>query len=71
MHAGHNCLKAELVVTDRSWPLRDKFVAALRRKLSSLPNRVAFYPGTCWNGGSQLESDRWAVHQSVDGTSAV
>ncbi|KAL4447993.1 hypothetical protein ABPG75_005212 [Micractinium tetrahymenae] len=45
-NAGHNCLKAELVVTDASWPLRDKFLAVLRRKLTSLPNRVAFYPGS-------------------------
>lgn len=43
--AGHNCLAAELVVTDRSWPLRDSFMAALRLKLSALPNRIAYYPG--------------------------
>jgi hypothetical protein len=44
--AGHNCLKAELVVCDRGWPLRERFLAALRAKLSSLPNRVAYYPGS-------------------------
>lgn len=44
--AGHNCLKAELIVTDRGWPLREKFLAALRRKLAALPNRVAYYPGS-------------------------
>ena len=44
--AGHNCLKAELVVTDRGWALRDKFLAALRAKLCALPPRVAYYPGS-------------------------
>lgn len=44
---GHNCLKAELLVTDRSWPQREAFLAALRAKLASLPNRVAYYPGGC------------------------
>lgn len=45
-NAGHNCLAAELVVTDRSWPLRDRFMAALRLKLAALPNRIAYYPGS-------------------------
>lgn len=45
--AGHNCLKAELVVTDAAWPLREKFLAAVRRRLAALPNRVAYYPGGC------------------------
>ena len=40
------CLKAELVVTDRGWALRDKFLAALRAKLRALPPRVAYYPGS-------------------------
>lgn len=44
---GHNCLKAELLVTDRSWPQREAFLDALRAKLASLPNRVAYYPGRC------------------------
>ncbi|KAL4444976.1 hypothetical protein ABPG77_004026 [Micractinium sp. CCAP 211/92] len=45
-NAGHNCLKAELVVTDAAWPLREKFLAAVRRRLAALPNRVAYYPGS-------------------------
>lgn len=45
-NAGHNCLKAELVVTDAGWPLRHKFLAALRRRLAAQPNRVAYYPGS-------------------------
>ena len=44
--AGHNCLKAELVVTCAEWPLREKFLAALRAKLGAMPNRVAYYPGS-------------------------
>jgi hypothetical protein len=34
------------VLTDAEWPLRDKFLAALRRKLVAMPNRVAYYPGS-------------------------
>ncbi|PSC73701.1 NAD-dependent aldehyde dehydrogenase [Micractinium conductrix] len=45
-NAGHNCLKAELLVTDAGWPQRERFLAALRRKLAALPNRVAYYPGS-------------------------
>ena len=45
-NAGHNCLKAEVVVTDAEWPLRGKFLEALRRRLAAAPNRVSFYPGS-------------------------
>lgn len=43
-NAGHNCLAAELVVTDAEWELRDSFMAALRRKLDAAARRVAYYP---------------------------
>ena len=29
-NAGHNCLKAEVLVLDRDWPQREAFLAALR-----------------------------------------
>lgn len=45
-NAGHNCLKAEILVTDKDWAQRDAFLAALRKKLAATPNRVAFYPGS-------------------------
>ena len=45
-NAGHNCTKAEVVVTDRGWPLREKFLAALRCRLAAVPCRVAYYPGS-------------------------
>lgn len=32
-NAGHNCLKVEVIVTDAEWPLRDKFVDAVRYEL--------------------------------------
>lgn len=34
------------MLTDAEWPLRDKFLAALRSKLAAMPNRVAYYPGS-------------------------
>lgn len=43
-NAGHNCLAAEVVITDKHWPLRDKFLDALRTCLRRYPNRVAYYP---------------------------
>ena len=45
-NAGHNCLKAELLVLDAAWELRDAFLAALRRRLGAAPRRVAWYPGS-------------------------
>ena len=29
-NAGHNCTKAEILVTDRDWPLRETLLAAIR-----------------------------------------
>lgn len=32
-NAGHNCLKAEVLVLDKDWPQREAFLAALRSAL--------------------------------------
>lgn len=45
-NAGHNCLKAEVLVLDRDWPQREAFLAALRRALDRELQRVAYYPGS-------------------------
>lgn len=45
-NAGHNCLKAEVLVTDASWTQREEFLDAVRRILSSTPQRSAYYPGS-------------------------
>jgi len=45
-NAGHNCLAAEIVLTDASWPLRPAFLDALRAALNATPRRVAYYPGS-------------------------
>lgn len=45
-NAGHNCLKAEILVTDSAWPQRDEFLDAIRRILNSTPRRTAYYPGS-------------------------
>ena len=29
-NAGHNCTKAEILVTDRDWPQREALIAAIR-----------------------------------------
>lgn len=51
-NAGHNCLKAEVIVTDAEWPMRDRFLAAVRSKLAATPNRVAYYPGSGHKAGA-------------------
>ncbi|GBF87574.1 NAD-dependent aldehyde dehydrogenase [Raphidocelis subcapitata] len=43
---GHNCLGAEIVITPRDWPLREKFMEALRTALSTLSQRAPWYPGS-------------------------
>lgn len=45
-NSGHNCLKAELVIVDATWGLREAFVSALRQCLAETPRRVAWYPGS-------------------------
>jgi len=45
-----NCIATKLVVTCRSWPQRDEFLALVGRRLAGLPARPAWYPGaaTAW-----------------------
>eukprot|EP00879_Flechtneria_rotunda_P002109 GHRR01002290.1.p1 GENE.GHRR01002290.1~~GHRR01002290.1.p1 ORF type:complete len:475 (+),score=123.50 GHRR01002290.1:591-2015(+) len=45
-NAGHNCIAAEVVILDASWPLRSAFLAALSRCLDSLQCRGPWYPGS-------------------------
>lgn len=43
-NAGHNCLAAEIVITDRSWPQRNDFLDAIRRNLDVMYFRTSYYP---------------------------
>ncbi|KAK9814745.1 hypothetical protein WJX72_010772 [[Myrmecia] bisecta] len=43
---GHNCLKAEVVITAKDWPQREAFLEALRKRLDAEPQRVPYYPGS-------------------------
>ncbi len=45
-NAGHNCLKAEIIVTDKAWPQRELFLEILRQRLAATATRVGYYPGT-------------------------
>lgn len=45
-NAGHNCLAAEVLVTDASWPQREEFLNELRRQLDETSMRSAYYPGS-------------------------
>ncbi len=44
-NAGFDCAAAQVLLTDRAWPQRAAFLNCLRRELSSLPPRPAWYPG--------------------------
>lgn len=45
-NAGHNCLGAEVLVTDASWTQREEFLDAVRRQLDATSKRSAYYPGS-------------------------
>lgn len=38
-NAGHNCAAAEVLVTDRSWPLRTRFLAKVKAAFQRYPSR--------------------------------
>lgn len=44
-NAGFNCNATRVIVTQKGWPQRDAFLAALRNKMKDLPSRAAYYPG--------------------------
>lgn len=44
-NASFNCLAAKAVVVARGWPLRERFLRALREALAEVPARKAYYPG--------------------------
>jgi hypothetical protein len=45
-NAGHNCLKAEIVITDIAWPQREEFLEALRARIDAQYPKYAYYPGS-------------------------
>ena len=55
-NAGFNCLTPRVLVTSRSWPQREEFLAALERVLGSIPARRAYYPGAFERRGVFLDA---------------
>ncbi len=45
-NAGANCIAAQVLVTPQAWPLRARFVAAVRDALAHAPARPSYYPGS-------------------------
>lgn len=43
-NVGFNCVAAQVLVLPREWPLRERFMAAIRAVMRSLPERRAYYP---------------------------
>lgn len=46
INTGATCVTPRVLVTQRQWPLRERFLAALRNVLSRIPTRYPYYPGT-------------------------
>ena len=44
-NAGFNCNATRVIVTWKDWPLRDRFLAEIRRLLAAVDTRKAYYPG--------------------------
>ncbi len=44
-NAGFNCNAVQVLVTSRKWPQRQAFLDEIRRALSKVPARPAYYPG--------------------------
>uniref|UniRef100_A0A7R9VA42 Aldehyde dehydrogenase domain-containing protein n=1 Tax=Chlamydomonas euryale TaxID=1486919 RepID=A0A7R9VA42_9CHLO len=64
---GHNCVAAEVLVTSAGWPQRGEFLAALRAKLSRLPQRTGWYPGS----DKRREAFRAAYPDATDAGAGV
>ena len=45
-NAGFNCTTPRVVITPAGWRLRQRFLNAVRVRLSATPVRLAFYPGS-------------------------
>lgn len=45
-NCGHNCLAAEVLVVDARWPLRARFLEAVRARLARSWRRAPYYPGS-------------------------
>ena len=44
-NAGFNCTTSRVIVTAAGWPQRVELLDRIRRRLSGLPTRLAYYPG--------------------------
>ena len=44
-NAGFNCNAVQVLITSRKWPQRQAFLDEVRRALSKVPARPAYYPG--------------------------
>jgi len=44
-NAGFNCTTPRVIITPAGWRLRQRFLNAVRARLSATPTRVAYYPG--------------------------
>eukprot|EP00696_Hemimastix_kukwesjijk_P014301 gnl/Hemi2/28277_TR9340_c0_g1_i1.p1 gnl/Hemi2/28277_TR9340_c0_g1~~gnl/Hemi2/28277_TR9340_c0_g1_i1.p1 ORF type:complete len:579 (-),score=29.78 gnl/Hemi2/28277_TR9340_c0_g1_i1:180-1856(-) len=45
-NCSYNCVAGKVLVMAQTWPQRDVFVRALKQKLSQVPSRCAYYPGS-------------------------
>lgn len=55
-NAGYNCNAAKVLALPGGWPQRDEFLDAVRARLSSVPPRPAYYPGSAERYRSLLDA---------------
>ncbi len=44
VNAGFNCLSPRVIITNKNWDLREKFLSAIESALNEYPARKAYYP---------------------------
>ena len=44
-NAGFNCNATRVIIQDANWPQRNQLLEEMRRVLSHIPPRTAYYPG--------------------------
>jgi acyl-CoA reductase-like NAD-dependent aldehyde dehydrogenase len=61
LNGAHVCASPQVIVIDKSWPQRDKFVARVRHHLQHAPENPSYYPGA-----AAVQQEFKAAHDNVE-----
>ena len=45
-NGGHNCIAAEVIVTDKAWPQREEFLSKVKELMKETPSKWCYYPAS-------------------------